>query len=46
VMCAKHGVPMNKRYTIKEGESRYFCVKCLSEEKKEVNKDARISIKE
>lgn len=46
-MCEKHNIPLNKRQKIREGESRYFCVKCSSEEKRcEVKKDAIVSSKE
>ena len=32
-MCEKHNIPMNKRRVVKEGQSRYFCVKCETSEK-------------
>ena len=45
-ICEKHNIPLNKRQTIREGETRYFCVKCLEEDKKEVEDNAIISSKE
>lgn len=32
VLCNLHNIPLIKRQTMKEGESRYFCIKCKEEE--------------
>lgn len=31
--CPVHRIPMLKRQCIKEGEDRFFCVKCLEAKK-------------
>lgn len=33
--CKEHRIPMRRRGTIKDGESRYFCVVCEQEKAKQ-----------